>query len=61
MAIGFPTVPQGKARIRVMNSATHSKADLDQALVFLLKSARTRRDPIKRGVEGRIDCATPLS
>ena len=32
MAIGFPTVPQGKARIRVMNSATHSREDLDQAL-----------------------------
>jgi glycine C-acetyltransferase len=32
MAIGFPTVPQGKARIRVMNSATHSHDDLDQAL-----------------------------
>jgi glycine C-acetyltransferase len=32
MAIGFPTVPQGKARIRVMNSASHSPADLEQAL-----------------------------
>jgi len=32
MSLGFPTVPQGKARIRVMISATHSKADLDQAL-----------------------------
>jgi glycine C-acetyltransferase len=32
MAIGYPTVPQGKARIRVMNSATHSREDLDQAL-----------------------------
>jgi glycine C-acetyltransferase len=29
MAIGFPTVPMGKARIRVMISATHSEADLD--------------------------------
>ncbi len=28
-AIGFPTVPRGKARIRVMISATHSKEDLD--------------------------------
>ncbi len=32
MAIGFPTVPRGKARIRVMNSAAHSPADLEQAL-----------------------------
>ena len=28
MAIGFPTVPQGKARIRVMNSAAHNENDL---------------------------------
>src|SRR5512140_3741802 len=32
MAIGFPTVPQGKARIRVMISAAHSHADLDKGL-----------------------------
>lgn len=32
MAIGYPTVPQGKARIRVMNSAVHSNADLEEAL-----------------------------
>jgi glycine C-acetyltransferase len=32
MAIGFPTVPQGKARIRVMNSAAHSHSDLEFAL-----------------------------
>ncbi|MCL4828897.1 MAG: glycine C-acetyltransferase [Caldilinea sp.] len=32
MAIGYPTVPMGKARIRVMNSAAHSKSDLEQAL-----------------------------
>ncbi|PJF39946.1 MAG: glycine C-acetyltransferase [Chloroflexi bacterium] len=32
MAIGYPTVPQGKARIRVMNTAAHSQDDLEQAL-----------------------------
>ena len=32
MAIGFPTVPQGMARIRVMNTAAHSHDDLEQAL-----------------------------
>jgi glycine C-acetyltransferase len=32
MALGFPTVPQGKARIRVMNTASHSRQDLDKGL-----------------------------
>jgi glycine C-acetyltransferase len=32
MAIGFPTVPRGTARIRVMISAAHSKDDLEQGL-----------------------------
>ncbi len=32
MAIGYPTVPPGKARIRVMNSAAHNQTDLEEAL-----------------------------
>ncbi len=32
MAIGYPTVPQGKARIRVMNTAAHTQEDLDRGL-----------------------------
>ncbi|HOO31876.1 MAG TPA: glycine C-acetyltransferase [Thermotogota bacterium] len=31
-SIGFPTVPRGKARIRVMISASHSKDDLDAGI-----------------------------
>ncbi len=37
MAIGYPTVPQGKARIRVMNSASHSQSDLEQGLAAFEK------------------------
>ncbi len=32
MAIAYPTVPLGKARIRVMNSAAHTPQDLETAL-----------------------------
>ncbi len=40
MAIGYPTVPMGKARIRVMNSAAHSQADLEQALDIFARVGR---------------------
>jgi len=32
MAIGYPTVARGKARIRVMISASHAQDDLDFGL-----------------------------
>ncbi|MBI3359621.1 MAG: glycine C-acetyltransferase [Chloroflexi bacterium] len=37
MAIGFPTVPKGKARIRVMISAAHARDDLDRGLEAFAK------------------------
>ena len=37
MALGFPTVPRGQARIRVMNTAAHSRDDLDKGLAAFEK------------------------
>jgi glycine C-acetyltransferase len=37
MALGFPTVPRGQARIRVMNTAAHSQEDLDRGLATFEK------------------------
>ena len=39
-AIAYPTVPLGKARIRVMISASHSKADLDFGLEAFARVGR---------------------
>jgi glycine C-acetyltransferase len=38
--IAFPTVPEGKARIRLILTSEHTKAQLDQALETLEKVAR---------------------
>lgn len=40
MAIGYPTVAQGKARIRVMNSAAHNHSDIEVALDTFAKVGR---------------------
>ena len=37
MSLGFPTVPKGKARIRVMISASHDRDDLGQGLEAFAK------------------------
>jgi glycine C-acetyltransferase len=37
----YPTVPLGKARLRVMNSAAHSEEDLQQALTTFAEVGRS--------------------
>lgn len=41
MAIAFPTVPKGQARIRVMNTAAHSQQDLEEALAVFEQVGKT--------------------
>jgi glycine C-acetyltransferase len=41
VAIGFPTVPKGLARIRVMNTAAHSRRDLERGLEAFAEVGRT--------------------
>jgi glycine C-acetyltransferase len=38
--IGYPTVPHGKARIRTIVTATHTRAQLEQALEIITRVAR---------------------
>jgi glycine C-acetyltransferase len=38
--IGFPTVPQGKARIRAIVTATHTREHLDRAVEILSRQAK---------------------
>ena len=38
--IGFPTVPQGKARIRTIVTAAHTREHLDRAVETLTRVAR---------------------
>ena len=38
--IGFPTVPQGKARVRTIVTATHTRGDLEFALDVFGKTGR---------------------
>jgi glycine C-acetyltransferase len=40
MALGFPTVPKDKARIRVMNTAAHTRDDLDFGLAAFAQVAK---------------------
>ena len=38
--IAFPTVPEGKARIRTIMTSEHTREQIDQALEILEKTAK---------------------
>ena len=38
--IAFPTVPEGKARVRIIMTSEHTRPELDQALEILTTVAR---------------------
>ena len=38
--IGFPTVPKGRARVRTIVTATHTREELDRALEAFRKAGR---------------------
>ena len=40
VGIGYPTVPHGKARVRTIVTATHTRDQLDRALDILTRTAR---------------------
>ncbi len=40
-AVGFPTVPEGRARLRAMVTATHKRADLDRACEIIAEVGRS--------------------
>ena len=41
--IGFPTVPEGKARVRTIVSATHTRQELDRALETFVRVGKKMR------------------
>jgi glycine C-acetyltransferase len=40
-AVGFPTVPEGKARLRAMVSAAHKRPDLERAYEIIARTGHT--------------------
>ena len=41
--IAFPTVPQGKARVRLIMTSEHTREQLDQSLEILTTTARKQK------------------